>query len=253
MPGSDSQNHPMAMVEAVEVTKQYSQGEAAVQALAGASLSVERGEFCSIMGPSGSGKSTLLHVLGGLDSVSSGQVRVDDVDLATLSDDALTAFRRRRLGFVFQFFNLLPSMTAWENVALPVLLDGKSLRSLRPRATELLDRMGLADRVSHRPSQLSGGQLQRVAIARALMADPAVVLADEPTGNLDSESGAEVLRLLRGLADGGLTVVMVTHDVNAAGVGHRVVELRDGRVTDNASPAARPRAKRRVPLKAPGR
>ncbi len=214
------------MVEAHAVTKQYSRGESAVLALDGATLSVDAGEFCSIMGPSGSGKSTLLHVLGGLDSLSSGQVLVDGIDLATLSDDDLTAFRRRRLGFVFQFFNLLPSMTAWENVALPVLLDGRSLRSLRPRATELLERMGLADRATHRPAQLSGGQLQRVAIARALMAEPAVLLADEPTGNLDSESGAEVLKLLRSFADGGLTVVMVTHHPRHTELADHVVTVQ---------------------------
>ena len=236
------------MISAVGVTKQYARGEAAVLALQDASLTVARGEFCTIMGPSGSGKSTLLHVLGGLDTVTSGEVHVDGVNLASLNDDALTEFRRRRLGFVFQFFNLLPSMTAWENVALPMLLDGKSLRTLRPRATELLERMGLRDRVAHRPAQLSGGQLQRVAIARALMAEPAVLLADEPTGNLDSESGADVLALLRSCADDGLTVVMVTHDREAARIGHRVVELRDGRVTNEP----KPRARRRSPEKAPG-
>jgi putative ABC transport system ATP-binding protein len=223
------------MIEAVDVHKTYDRGGAAVHALRGASLDVAAGEFCSIMGPSGSGKSTLLHVLGGLDTVTGGAVRVDGVDLATLSDDALTEFRRRRLGFVFQFFNLLPSMAAWENAALPLMLDGQRLNKVRSRAVELLERVGLADRVNHRPAQLSGGQLQRVALARALMANPAVLLADEPTGNLDSESGRAVLALLRQCADDGLTVVMVTHDANAAAVGHRVVHLRDGLV-DTSSP-----------------
>jgi putative ABC transport system ATP-binding protein len=189
------------------------------------------------MGPSGSGKSTLLHVLGGLDHATGGTVHVDGVGLASLSDDDLTRFRRRHLGFVFQFFNLLPSMTAWENAALPLMLDGQRLAKLKPRAVELLERVGLADRVNHRPAQLSGGQLQRVALARALMADPSVLLADEPTGNLDSESGRAVLALLRQCTEDGLTVVMVTHDANAAAVGHRVVELRDGLVSSTTNSA----------------
>ncbi|HUR76633.1 MAG TPA: ABC transporter ATP-binding protein [Acidimicrobiales bacterium] len=225
------------MIEAVDVHKAYERGGAAVHALRGASLEVGAGEFCSIMGPSGSGKSTLLHLLGGLDHATGGVVRIDGVDLAELSDDELTQFRRRKLGFVFQFFNLLPSMSAWENAALPLMLDGQRLGKLRPRAVELLERVGLGDRVDHRPAQLSGGQLQRVALARALIADPVVLLADEPTGNLDSESGRAVLQLLRSCADGGLTVVMVTHDANAAAVGHRIVQLRDGLVNAAASTA----------------
>ena len=224
----------MGLIEAVDVHKTYDRGGAEVHALRGASLSVEKGEFCSIMGPSGSGKSTLLHVLGGLDHASSGSVCVDGVDLASLSDDELTRFRRQHLGFVFQFFNLLPSMSAWENAALPLMLDGHRLSKLKDRAVALLERVGLADRVNHRPAQLSGGQLQRVALARALMADPSVLLADEPTGNLDSESGRAVLALLRRCAAEGLTVVMVTHDANAARVGNRIVELRDGLVTATA-------------------
>jgi len=224
----------MGLIEAVDVHKTYDRGGAEVHALRGASLTVEKGEFCSIMGPSGSGKSTLLHVLGGLDQATSGSVRVDGVDLASLSDDELTRFRRQHLGFVFQFFNLLPSMNAWENAALPLMLDGHRLSKLKDRAVALLERVGLADRVNHRPAQLSGGQLQRVALARALMADPAVLLADEPTGNLDSESGRAVLALLRRCASEGLTVVMVTHDANAARVGNRIVELRDGLVSATA-------------------
>ena len=219
------------MIDAVDVHKTYDRGGAEVHALRGASITVAAGEFCSIMGPLGSGKSTLLHLLGGLDDATSGAVRVDGVDLAALSDDDLTQFRRRKLGFVFQFFHLVPSMSAWENAALPLMLDGQRLGKLRPRAVELLQRVGLGDRVDHRPAQLSGGQLQRVALARALMAEPKVLLADEPTGNLDSESGRAVLQLLRSCADDGLTVVMVTHDANAAAVGHRVIELRDGLVS----------------------
>src|SRR5687767_1702406 len=156
------------MIEAVGVHKTYDLGGASVHALRGATLDVRAGEFCSIMGPSGSGKSTLLHLLGGLDDATGGAIHVDGVDLASLSDDELTRFRRRRLGFVFQFFNLLPSMSAWENVALPLMLDGNRLNKLKDRAVELLNRVGLGDRVDHRPAQLSGGQLQRVALARAL-------------------------------------------------------------------------------------
>ncbi len=223
------------MIVASEVGKTYERGELTVHALQGASLEVGSGEFCSIMGPSGSGKSTLLHLLGGLDSATTGSVVVDGHDLATLPDDDLTKFRRRRVGFVFQFFNLLPALTAWENAALPLMLDGQRMNKIKPRAVELLERVGLGDRLEHKPSQLSGGQLQRVALARALMADPAVLLADEPTGNLDSEAGAEVLALLRSCTEDGLTVVMVTHDQNAAAVGHRVVHLRDGRVHSSES------------------
>ena len=243
---SNMDAHPM--IHAAHIFKTYERGDTIVHALQGAHLQVGKGEFCSIMGPSGSGKSTLLHLLGGLDNPSAGYVLVDGVDLAGMPDDELTIFRRRRLGFVFQFFNLLPSMTAWENAALPLMLDGQRLGKLKPRAVELLERVGLGSRVNHKPAQLSGGQLQRVALARALIANPSVLLADEPTGNLDSEAGAEVLALLRAAADDGLTILMVTHDRNAAAVGHRIVELRDGRVLDGASTAqpAAPAAKRRV-------
>ena len=230
------------MIRAANVFKTYERGDTIVHALQGANLAVAKGEFCSIMGPSGSGKSSLLHLLGGLDNPSTGYVVVDGEDLRDMPDDELTMFRRRKLGFVFQFFNLLPSMTAWENAALPLMLDGQRLSKLKPRAVELLDRVGLGSRVNHKPGQLSGGQLQRVALARALIADPVVLLADEPTGNLDSESGAEVLQLLRSAADDGLTIVMVTHDRNAASVGHRTVDLRDGRVLE-PTPAAQARKK----------
>lgn len=235
------------MIHAANVFKTYERGDTIVHALQGAHLEIPAGEFCSIMGPSGSGKSTLLHLLGGLDSPSVGYVRVDGEDLADMPDDELTMFRRRRLGFVFQFFNLLPSMTAWENAALPLMLDGQRLSKLKPRAVELLERVGLGARVNHKPGQLSGGQLQRVAIARALIANPKVLLADEPTGNLDSEAGAEVLQLLRSAADDGLTIVMVTHDRHAAEVGHRIVELRDGRVLSDPEP--KPKPKRRATKK----
>jgi putative ABC transport system ATP-binding protein len=186
------------------------------------------------MGPSGSGKSTLLHLLGGLDTPTSGSVVLEGQDLAELDDEALTAIRRRKLGFIFQFFNLLPTMTAWENVALPKMLDGAKLGGLKPRATELLDRVGLSERVAHKPAQLSGGEMQRVAIARSLMADPVLLLADEPTGNLDSKSGEGVLSLLRSLvADEGKTLIMVTHEMRAASMGDRLLELSDGKLVSD--------------------
>jgi putative ABC transport system ATP-binding protein len=220
-----------ALVEVRGLVKEYRRGDTVVRALDGVDLDIAAGEFVSIMGPSGSGKSTLLHLLGGLDTASGGSVSIEGHELGSLSDEALTELRRRRLGFVFQFFNLLPTMSAWENVALPLLLEGQKLRGLRPAAVALLERVGLGQRIDHRPAEMSGGQLQRVAIARALMAGPALILADEPTGNLDSESGAEILQLLRDCTrDEGRTLVMVTHDAGAAAVGDRTIRLVDGRV-----------------------
>ncbi|MGI8425904.1 MAG: ABC transporter ATP-binding protein [Actinomycetota bacterium] len=217
------------LVTAVDLTKQYELGPKTVTALSGVSLQVEPGAFTAIMGPSGSGKSTLLHLLGALDKPTSGKVTIDGADLVSLNDEQLTAFRRRKLGFVFQFFNLLPAMNAWENVALPLLLDGRKLADVRERAVELLDRVGLAKRQDHRPAQLSGGEMQRVAIARALAADPVLLLADEPTGNLDSRSGEAVLELLKETAgEGGTTVIMVTHDRRAASIGDQLIVLEDG-------------------------
>jgi putative ABC transport system ATP-binding protein len=215
------------------VVKEYRRGTQTVRALDDVSLTVEKGEFLSVLGPSGSGKSTLLHLMGALDTPTRGTVSIGDVDVATLSDDDLTDLRRHRLGFVFQFFNLLPTLSAWENVAVPLLLDGQRLGSLRPRAVALLESLGLGHRVDHRPAELSGGELQRVAIARALVGDPLVVLADEPTGNLDSETGAGVLDVLhRSCAERGAAVVMVTHDRMAAALGDRSVQLVDGRLVD---------------------
>jgi putative ABC transport system ATP-binding protein len=222
---------PVPLIEVRGLVKEYRRGDQPVRALGGLTLDVAAGEFISVMGPSGSGKSTLLHLLGGLDTPTEGRVVVDGHDLATMGDEALTEFRRRRLGFVFQFFNLLPTLRAWENVALPRLLDGSRLSTLRAPAVALLQRVGLGDRIDHRPAELSGGQLQRVAIARALMADPVLVLADEPTGNLDSEAGADILELLRACAtEEHRTVVMVTHDARAAAVGDRTVRLVDGAI-----------------------
>jgi putative ABC transport system ATP-binding protein len=215
-------------------------GAERISALDGVSFSVDAGSFITIMGPSGSGKSTLLHLLGGLDVPTSGTVELDGEDLGALSDDVLTRIRREKLGFVFQFFNLLPTMTAWENVALPRMLGGERLSSIKPDATTLLERVGLSERLDHKPGQLSGGEMQRVAIARSLVADPILLLADEPTGNLDSHSGEGVLELLRALTkEEKKTLVMVTHDARAARVGDRILTLRDGKLEgDSDVPSA---------------
>jgi putative ABC transport system ATP-binding protein len=215
-----------------DVTRRYSRdGNLGVDALRGASFSIDRGEFVSIIGPSGSGKSTLLHLIGGLDRPSTGSIEIDGQPIQSFNDNDLSAFRRRRLGFVFQFFNLLPTLSAIENVALPLLLDGKSMSSVSGRAKELLALMGLDSRMNHRPDQLSGGEMQRVAIARALVTDPLLILADEPTGNLDSKTGTVVLELLARIArERGNSIVMVTHDPRAASYGTRLIQLRDGRI-----------------------
>jgi putative ABC transport system ATP-binding protein len=225
------------IIEVRNLKKSYSHGEGNLtHALRGASLSIKRGEFTSIMGPSGSGKSTMLHLMGGLDRPTSGSVLIDNQPIETLSDDELSLFRRRKLGFIFQFFNLLPTLTAIENVALPLLLDGQSLTKVSPRAEELLIFMGLKDRMHHRPDQLSGGQMQRVAIARALVTNPLLILADEPTGNLDSETGKAVLSMLQRLVrEQGQTVVMVTHDPKAASYGDRLIHFRDGNIESDTS------------------
>ncbi len=234
----------MTMLELSDVTKRYISGAGVITALSGVSLRVSVGEFISVVGPSGAGKSTLLHLLGALDSPTSGHILLDGMALHDLDDDALSEVRRRKCGFVFQFFNLLPMLSAWENVALPALLDGTRLSRVRGRAMELLDQVGLADRAENRSPELSGGQLQRVAIARALLMRPAVILADEPTGNLDGATGEQIVKLLAGIAhDGGRAVVMVTHDRAAAALTDRTVVLRDGVVVaDSPSyPAAEPR------------
>jgi len=216
-------------IRATELRKVYGRGEAAVTALNGVDVRFERGEFTAIMGPSGSGKSTLMHCLAGLDTVTSGQVYLGDTELTALNDGQLTRLRRDRIGFVFQSFNLLPALDAEANIRLPM-----SLARQNPDAawfSDVVSRLGLRERLSHRPSELSGGQQQRVAIARALLPRPDVVFADEPTGNLDSRSGAEVLSLLRSsVRETGQTVVMVTHDPAAAAYADRVVLLADGRL-----------------------
>jgi putative ABC transport system ATP-binding protein len=220
-----------AAARAVELTKVYGQGDAEVRALDGVSVDFERGRFSAIMGPSGSGKSTLLHCMAGLDTPSSGRVFIGDVDLTTLSEKQLTLLRRENVGFIFQTFNLIPTLTAAENITLP--LDIAGTKPDRAWYDTVVDTVGLRDRLSHRPSELSGGQQQRVAGARALVSRPAIVYADEPTGNLDSKSSHELLEFLRSaVKDHGQTIVMVTHDAVAASFSDRVVFLEDGRIVD---------------------
>jgi len=225
------------VIEFRNVRKVYPQGAREIAALDGVSLRIERGGFTCLMGPSGSGKSTFLHLAGGLDLPTSGEVLIEGKATSSWDDDALTLLRRRRLGFVFQFFNLIPSLTVAENVALPLLLEGSRPSDVEGRIVPLLQRVGLADRREHAPDELSGGEMQRVAVARALVADPAIVLADEPTGNLDSGTGRGILELLRAVArEDGRTVVVVTHDPSAAQFSDRVVTLRDGRVESDGKP-----------------
>src|SRR5436190_20102242 len=220
-----------AALETRELTKVYGEGETAVRALDGVSIAVGRGEMVAIMGPSGSGKSTLLHMLGALDTPSSGEILVAGERYDGLGDPGLTRIRRDKIGFVFQFFNLLPSLSAEENVLLPALIAGRRDEATRARARELLARVGLGARASHLPSELSGGEQQRVSIARALLTEPEIVLADEPTGNLDTRAGAEVLGLLRELNESeSQTLVVVSHDPTATATARRVVFLRDGRL-----------------------
>lgn len=217
------------MIRCLDVRKTYRQGDNEITVLAGISLDIPRGQFATIMGPSGSGKSTLLHLMGGLDRPSAGEVLVDDRLVSQMADDQVTLFRRTRIGFVFQFFNLLPMLTALENVALPFMLDGKPRNKADPRADFLLEKVGLAHRRGHLPEQMSGGEIQRLAIARALAFNPPILLADEPTGNLDSKSGEAILTLLRRInREERCTVVMVTHSAEASGYGDRTIFLRDG-------------------------
>jgi len=220
------------IVSATDLVRRYGEGEAAVDALAGVTVGFAAGRFAAIMGPSGSGKSTLMHCLAGLDRPTSGSVVVDGVELSTLDDRGLTELRRDKVGFIFQSFNLLPVLTAAENILLPLSIAGR--KPDRGWFDELVRTVGIEDRLKHRPSQLSGGQAQRVAIARALVARPAVIFADEPTGNLDSKASAEVLDLLRHAVDDlGQTVIMVTHDAEAAAIADRLVVLTDGRVVED--------------------
>jgi putative ABC transport system ATP-binding protein len=223
-----------SIVTATDVRRRYGEGDAAVDALAGVTTSYERGRYSAIMGPSGSGKSTLMHILAGLDRPTSGSVMLDGVEITDLDDGDLTKLRRDKLGFIFQFFNLIPVLTAEENIVLPLSIAGHKADPEWLR--QLVDTVRLGDRLTHRPAELSGGQQQRVAVARALISKPAVVFADEPTGNLDSKSSEEVLRMLRRSVDDlGQTVVMVTHDPEAAAYADRLVVLRDGLVVHDAA------------------
>ena len=221
----------MAILEATQLWKRYKLGEHPVNALAGVDFTVERGDFIAIMGPSGSGKSTLLHLLGGLDRPSDGEITLDGLRLSILDDDRATLARRHNVGFVFQFYNLLPTLTAEENITLPLIIDGQNPAKFRERVDSLLALVGLTDRRNHKPDQLSGGEQQRVAIARALVTQPAIVLADEPTGNLDSKTGTAIMELLRRSRDElRQTIIIVTHDPRAAAYADRVVVLRDGQI-----------------------
>ena len=236
------------MMDLADVTKVYSQGRRTVQAVRGVSLTVEAGEFVSIMGPSGSGKSTLMHLMGGLDTPTTGKALFLGKDLAAMSDRERSFLRRTRIGFVFQFFNLLPTLTAAENVALPLILGGRGRGAALREAVVSLDRVGLGHRSEHFPEEMSGGEMQRVAIARALVGEPEAILCDEPTGNLDSANSSEILKLLRSLPETGRrAVVMVTHDKHAAAYGDRLVTIRDGLIADDA-----PESRTELPAAATG-
>ncbi len=223
----------MALIQTENLTKVYGKGEAAVVALDHVSMRVNPGEFVAVMGPSGCGKSTLLHLLGGLDRPTEGSVMIDGSSLSSLSDDALTRIRRRKIGFVFQFFNLIPILSSIDNAALPLILDGKNSAQARQKATEWLQKVGLGTRLGNRPDQLSAGQQQRVAISRALISDPMLVLADEPTGNLDSRASDEIAALLQQVAkEWGRAVLMVTHDPRIAAYADRIIFLKDGKIVN---------------------
>ena len=225
-----------SVVVARDVTRRYGAGDTAVDALRGVSLDIAKGKLTAVMGPSGSGKSTLMHILAGLDKPTSGTVAIDGTEVTTLGDNDLTRLRRLHIGFVFQFFNLLPMLSAEENVLLPLSIAGEKVD--RNWFSELIGKVGLADRLKHRPAELSGGQQQRVAIGRALVSRPTVVFADEPTGNLDSTTGGEILELLRDSVDSyGQTTVMVTHEARAAAIADRILFLADGRIVKDLGKA----------------
>ncbi len=229
-----------AVLDVTDVTKTYATGTVAVHALRGVSMSVEPGEYVAIMGPSGSGKSTLMHILGCLDVPSTGSYRLAGEDVGTMTEVQLADVRNRRIGFVFQQFHLLSSLSAWRNVELPLVYAGVSRADRRARAVAALERVGLGDRVDHKPGELSGGQQQRVAVARALVSEPSLILADEPTGNLDSTSTEDVLGLLRELHEAGRTIVLITHEAEVAQAAARVVRVRDGLVTSDDPTAVTP-------------
>ncbi|HBG17677.1 MAG TPA: macrolide ABC transporter ATP-binding protein [Firmicutes bacterium] len=221
----------MGIIQAIDLCKTYKLGEVSIEVLKDVNLVINQGEFVSLMGPSGSGKSTLLYLLGGLDKPTSGSIRLKGRELSVMKDKEESKMRRREIGFVFQFYNLVPNLNLEENIMLPILLDGKKLKNYRSRLDEILELVGLADRRKHTPRELSGGQQQRVAIARALVNEPDVILADEPTGNLDSKTGTEILELFRTInKEKGKTIVQVTHSYEAAQYGARVINVKDGRV-----------------------
>jgi len=222
--------NPKSKINLVGLTRQYRMGPTVVSAVDGIDLAIEAGEAVALVGPSGSGKSTLLNLLGGLDRPSLGEIWVDGEDIARASAKRLVEHRKRRVGFVFQSFNLLPYRTALENVEVPLMISGMSTKERRARAGALLEKVGLGARTSHRPSQLSGGEQQRVAIARSLANEPSILLADEPTGNLDSATGTGVMTLLKELNQGGLTLILVTHDMTVAAYADKIVRLRDGKI-----------------------
>ncbi len=237
----------MTLIQTENLTKLYGKGEAAVVALDHVSMCVNPGEFVAVMGPSGCGKSTLLHLMGGLDRPTEGRVLIDGSALENLSDNALTALRRRKIGFVFQFFNLIPILDSVDNAALPLILDGKNSGQARQKATEWLQKVGLGARLTNRPDQLSAGQQQRVAIARALITDPMLVLADEPTGNLDSRASDEIAGLLHQVAkEWGRAVLMVTHDPRIAAYADRIVFLKDGKIVNETQLDARNTGNREI-------
>ena len=223
----------MKIVETENLTRIYGSGEVQVNALDGVSLHVDTGEFVAVMGPSGCGKSTLLHLVGGLDRPSAGVVKIEGKDLSSLDDDALTDLRREHIGFIFQFFNLLPTLTALDNTALPLVLGGMKPAEAQVKAMEWLEKLEVADRSTHRPEELSGGQRQRVAIARSMVTEPSLILADEPTGNLDSKAAEEFAVLLRDTVDKwGRSILLVTHDLRISSYADRVIYLKDGKISE---------------------
>lgn len=221
------------MIDLIDITKTYDMGSIQVEVLRGITLHVSEGDFVSIMGPSGSGKSTLMNMIGCLDIPSSGEYYLDGREISTYNEKQLSKVRNEKIGFIFQKFNLLPKLSAYENVELPLIYRGMTSKERKKRTIESLEKVGLTDRLSHKPTELSGGQQQRVAIARALAGDPPVLLADEPTGNLDSKSGTDVMNLIRELSEEGKTIVLITHDSEVAEAAHKTIVIRDGLLLEN--------------------